>query len=403
MSDKNVNNEENKKITRRDFMKSASTALIGVGIGGYVTSCGDTSQSSISRSKKVRKHAENKKNTNIQVIDVHRHCLAQPSSALEGVMQSFFKYRINWEEDKNYTSVTVDGITSIAYSDLMDIDAQVKGQDEAGVTKSVLSGSMFLETLCQKMLFVPNEELNKRLNDATARLVAKYPEKLEFMVNINPFDTGSIKECERCFEELGAKGISIGTSWNGEFLDSPQLDYFWEYVQDRDVTLFLHPPLVPIGYHQMNTYKLEEMVGRPFDTTMTIARMIFSGVFDRYPRLKMVIPHMGGALPNVVGRLDFGYRLGYKGLPEGQAAVCERRPSEYLKMNLYVDTMGFSPAGIKHCIDLFGVDRVLFGSDYAAVPISPKEHIDIVKGLGLSQEDEEKILWKNANTLFRMV
>jgi predicted TIM-barrel fold metal-dependent hydrolase len=403
MSNKNMNSKENKKISRRDFMKNASTALIGVGIGGVVASCGDTSHPSISKAIKTKKDAEQKTNTNIKVIDVHRHCLTQPSSALEGMMKSLFKYRIDWEEEKDYTTVTVDGITSIAYSDLMDVDAQVKGQNEAGVTKSLLSGSMFLETLCQKMLFVPDEELNKRLNDATARLVAKYPEKLEFMVNINPFDTSSIKECERCFEELGAKGINIGTSWNGEFLDSPQLDYFWEYVQDKDVALFLHPPLVPIGYHKMNAYKLEEMVGRPFDTTMTVSRMIFSGVFDRYPRLKMVIPHMGGALPNVVGRLDFGYRLGYKGLPQGQAAVCERMPSEYLKMNLYVDTMGFSPAGIRHCIELFGADRVLFGSDYAAVPISPKEHIDIVKGLGLSQEDEEKILWKNASSLFRLV
>jgi predicted TIM-barrel fold metal-dependent hydrolase len=398
-----MNGKENKKISRRDFMKNASTALIGVGISGVVTSCTDTYHPSTSKAIKTKQNLKNKPNTNIEVIDVHRHCLTEPSSALEGMMQSLFKYRIDWKDEKDYTTVTVDGITSIAYSDLMDIDAQVKGQSEAGVTKSLLSGSMFLETLCQKMLFVPDQELNKRLNDATAHLVAKYPGKLEFMVNINPFDTSSIKECERCFEDLGAKGISIGTSWNGEFLDSPQLDYFWEYVQDKDVALFLHPPLVPIGYHKMNTYKLEEMVGRPFDTTMTVSRMILSGVFDRYPGLKMVIPHMGGALPNVVGRLDFGYRLGYKGLPQGQAAVCERTPSEYLKMNLYVDTMGFSAAGIRHCIELFGADRVLFGSDYAAVPISPKEHIDIVNGLGLSQEDEEKILWKNASSLFRLV
>ena len=82
--------------------------------------------------------------------------------------------------------------------------------------------------------------------------------------------------------------------------------------------------------------------------------------------------------------------------------MCERLPSEYLRTNLYVDTMGFSAAGIKHCIELFGVDRVLFGSDYPPVPISPREHIDIVKSLGLTREEEEKILWKNANSLFHL-
>jgi predicted TIM-barrel fold metal-dependent hydrolase len=111
---------------------------------------------------------------------------------------------------------------------------------------------------------------------------------------------------------------------------------------------------------------------------------------------------MGGALAMIVGRLDFGYRLGYRGLPKDQIPHRERKPREYFRTNLYVDTMSFAPAGIKHIIDLFGVDRVLFGSDYAAVPISPKEQVDMVKSLRLSHEDEEKMLWKNANTLFKM-
>lgn len=196
--------------------------------------------------------------------------------------------------------------------------------------------------------------------------------------------------------------ISITSSWAGEFLDSARLNPFWEYASAQDAAIFIHPPLLPIGSQQMNRYKLEEVVGRPFDTTMTIARMIYAGVFDRYPRLKVVLAHMGGGLPSVLGRLDFGYRLGYEGLPEGQAAICERKPSEYLRTNLYVDTMGFSPTGVQQAIELFGVDRVLLGSDYPAVPISPKEHIDLVKSLGLSQEDEAKILWKTANELFRL-
>ena len=214
------------------------------------------------------------------------------------------------------------------------------------------------------------------------------------------FDEGSIEECERCLRDHGAKGISIGTSWQGRFLDSPELDPFWEYAQDRGAAIFLHPPMVPIGHEQMNLYKLEEVVGRPFDTTMTVSRMIYSGVFDRHPGLRIVLPHMGGGLLNVIGRLDFSHRLGYEGLPEGQAAVCERKPSEYLRTNLHVDTMGFSAAGMRHCIEVFGADRVLFGTDYGPVPISPAEHIDLVKSLGLSPEDEAGIFWKNASDLF---
>ena len=397
--------KENKKISRRNFVKNTTAALIAGGLTVGANSHGSELPQQGDERKPGEESAQGsfRRDNHSLIIDVHRHCLLQPSAAMEGLMQSIFKYWIGWEEHEDATTVTIDGITIVAYPELIDLDAQVKGQDESGVTLSLLSASMFMETLCKKMIFIPDMELNKRVNDVSAGMVAKYPDKLNFMVNVNPFNSGSIEECERCFNELGAKGISLGTSWDGEFLDAHQLDRFWEYAEDKDEAIFLHPPLVPIGREKMNVYKLEEMVGRPFDTTMTVSRMIFSGVFDRYPKLKVVVPHMGGAIPNVIGRLDFGYRLGYKGFPEGQEAVCKRRPSEYLRTNLYADTMGFSAYGIQHCIDLFGVDRVLFGSDYAAVPIRPKEHVDIVRSLGLSREDEEKIFWKNANTLFRLL
>lgn len=336
----------------------------------------------------------------MKIIDVHRHCLAKPSSATKGIKRMILNKRINWKETPHYAVTTFKGISSIAYTDLMDIEAQVRGQDEAGITKSILSFSMALETMVRALFVVPEDKLARILNDATAAMVNKHPDRLDFMAVVNPFAKNCIRECERCIDELGAKGINISTSWNGKYLDSSELDCFWEFVEKRDVTVFLHPPQVPIGYKYMDAYKLEEMVGRPFDTTMTVARMIYAGVFDRYPKLNIVLPHMGGCLPMIDGRLDFGYRLGYKGLPKEQVPLCMKKPSEYFRTNLYVDTMGFSPAGIKHVIDLFGIDRVLFGSDYAAVPIHPKEHVDIIKKLGLSHKDEEKILWKNADRLY---
>jgi aminocarboxymuconate-semialdehyde decarboxylase len=390
--------ERNERISRRGFLKFAGTVAIGVGFGSClaldkaISKTIDSGESIIPKGSRFVS----------PVIDIHRHCMIEPSSTIEKVTRSILYMRLGIHEDDKYPSATLKGITSVIYPDFRDIDRQIQVQDEAGVTKSLLSFSMILETFNQALL-LPSEESAKRLNDATAALVAKYPAKLDFMVMVNPFEKSSVGECEHCFKEHGAKGISIGTSWKQEFLDSQKINPFWEYVQDKDAAIFLHPPFVPIGYRKMNIYKLEEMIGRPFDTTMTVARMIYSGVFDRYPRLKIVLPHMGGGLPNVVGRLDFGYRLGYNGLPEGQAAVCKRKPSEYLKTNCYVDTMGFSPEGIKHCIDLFGADRVLFGTDYGPVPISPKEHIDIIKTLRLSKQDKDRIFWKNANDLFKLM
>jgi hypothetical protein len=82
---------------------------------------------------------------------------------------------------------------------------------------------------------------------------------------------------------------------------------------------------------------------------------------------------MGGGLLAVIGRIDFTYRLGYGGLPEGEEAVCERKPSEYLRRNLWVDTMGFWPPHLREAVDVFGPDRVMLDSDYGPLPISPAE------------------------------
>ena len=395
---KNENEQsEDQSIGRRDFLKIAGMVAVGTAAGSsdpFATASAQTVDS--------RERVNSATNSAASpVIDIHRHCMFEPSSMIDRAAQALLFKRLGLKDDDKYPSATWKRITSLIYPDLRDIDLQVKVQDQAGVTKSLLSFSMLLETFCE-VLYQPSNWVATRMNDATAALVAKYPTKLAFMAMVNPFDKGSLTECERCFKEHRAKGICTGTSWKGEFLDSQDLNHFWEYAEDKGAPIFFHPPFVPIGWEKMNLYKLEEMVGRPFDTTMTAARMIFSGVFDRYPKLKIVLPHMGGALPNVIGRLDFGYRLGYSGLPLGQAAICKRKPSEYLKTNFYVDTMGFSALAIKYCIDLLGAERVLFGTDYGPVPISPKEHIDIVRSLGLSREDEDKILWKNSAELFKL-
>ena len=393
---------KNKTVSRRDFLKRTGAGLMGLGLGtlaasGAAASSGKKQERGGRPARKVRYATRSGSSC---VIDIHRHCMPETSSVGGGLTRSIAEMRMSLKETGRYSSATMKGITSIIYPEMRKIDLQIKGQDEAGVTLSLLSFSMGLETLCQALFFAPDKEVTRQFNDATAKMAAEYPGKLAFMVAVNPFDKSSIEECDRCFKEHDAKGIAIGTSWNGEFLDSRKMEPFWKYAQDRDIAIFLHPPLVPIGYAKMNIYRLEEMIGRPFDTTMTVARMIYSGVFDRHPELKIVVPHMGAALPNIVGRLDFGYRLGYDGLPKGEAAACRKKPSEYFRTNLYVDTMGFSALGVKYAIETFGIDHVLFGTDYAAVPISPREHVDIIKSLGLSKSDEAKVLGENANGVF---
>jgi hypothetical protein len=114
----------------------------------------------------------------------------------------------------------------------------------------------------------------------------------------------------------------------------------------------------------MDQFKLDELIGRPFDTAMTLARMILSGLFDRYPRLKIVVAHMGGGLLPCMGRLDFGWRLGCEGMPEDSVIRCKKLPSDYLRL-LHVDTMGFWAPHVREAVEVFGADRVMFGTTTA--------------------------------------
>jgi hypothetical protein len=109
--------------------------------------------------------------------------------------------------------------------------------------------------------------------------------------------------------------------------------------------------------------------------------MIFSGVFDRYPKLKVLFVHMGGALAPVICRLDWNWELNYDGIanpPIQKVDKNVRKPSEYFKSNIYVDCMGPSAIALKAMIETCGIDRVLFGSDFGPVPMSPKLHVDLI-------------------------
>ena len=117
-------------------------------------------------------------------------------------------------------------------------------------------------------------------------------------------------------------------------------------------------------------YRLNEAVGRPFDSTVNGARMIGSGVFDRHPKLQMLIVHMGGELASVLGRLEFNWHLNYNRVrnpPAARPYTNKRPPSDYFKTNILVDCMGFNPIGLRAAVEMCGVDRVVFGSDYGPI------------------------------------
>jgi aminocarboxymuconate-semialdehyde decarboxylase len=278
---------------------------------------------------------------------------------------------------------------------IFDLDALFKEQDEAGVDITVFGNNWIRSPEGYDPLRVVQE-----FNEHAAELTAKYPSRLLGLACSVPFDDGKIlQETERAIRDYKLKGIMINTSVNGEYLDSPRANSFFELVSKLNVPLFVHPPKFTIGNEKMEIFRLPEMIGRPFDTTLALTRFIFTGGFERFPNLKMVCAHVGGALPMLPGRYDFGSEL-RKDMSFGpwEPDVMTRPPASYMSQ-LYVDTVSYHPPAVQCAIDSMGVDHVVFGSDSPPVPLPLKRAVETVKRLKVSDEDKQKILGGNAARL----
>jgi aminocarboxymuconate-semialdehyde decarboxylase len=146
----------------------------------------------------------------------------------------------------------------------------------------------------------------------------------------------------------------------------------------------------------MDIFRLPELVGRPFDSTLSLARFILMGGFERHPTLKLVGAHMGGAISLLPGRLDFGYELRDDDtFGPWEPDVLTVPPSEHIT-KLYVDTMGFHPPAVMCCVGTVGVEHVVMGSDFPPVHVGVDRTVDLVRQLPLSLDDRADILGGNA-------
>lgn len=275
-------------------------------------------------------------------------------------------------------------------------------QGEGGIDLTVIGHPSVIERSLAKSP-APLLGVVHAYDDFVAGLVQAHKGRLAAMAVTYPFGGDPfIRELERAVNDLGLKGVMINPRYQEEFLDSPRATPFLEAACDLDIPVYLHPPIETIGAEYMREFRLIEMVGRPCETTLGLARLIYYGVLERFPRLKIVAAHVGGGIMMLPGRLDYGYEgrddhfFGIYG-PD----YLTMPPSEYLK-RIYVDTMSFHPPAVRCAIDTVGIDHVMLGSDFPPVPQPLKRTVDTVKALALPPADEAKVLGENAKKLFRI-
>ena len=231
----------------------------------------------------------------------------------------------------------------------------------------------------------------KEVNDDIADFVKEAPNRFAGMATLPVQDVNaSIAELDRAVNTLGLKGAELDTVVNGKTWDEPEFLPLFQAAQSMGATLFFHPqPQHNIMLERANRLALPNCIGVPLEDTLLVAALIFGGVMERCPDLKVCVAHGGGPACFGMGRMDRGWQV------RSEARVNISKPPSYYQSRLYYDIVVMSERALRFLIDQVGIKRVVLGSDYPFVPWDPSP-TGWLQGLeSLTQDEKDRILWKN--------
>lgn len=276
-------------------------------------------------------------------------------------------------------------------SEFYDLDDRLKTMDKIGVGMHALS-------LTQPMVYWADDELGLRLcvafNDAASEAHRKHPDRFIGFACLplqNP--NLALEELERVARLPGIRGIYMATAVRDRELSDRSFFPVYERIAELRLPIFLHPMM--INNERLMQYYLINLLGNPFDTAIAASHLIFGGVMDAFPQLEVSLPHAGGALPILRGRLDRGFEI------RGECRVIPRPPSGYLRRFTY-DTISYSEPIMDYLVGLVGAERIMMGSDYC-FDIAYNDPVKIVNGMkSVNDRQRQQILWGNAARLLRL-
>ena len=257
-------------------------------------------------------------------------------------------------------------------------------------------------------------EMSRIANDEMAELVAKHPDRFVGAVACLPMNDpdAALKEIDRAIKELGLVGVQIFTHVKGRALDHPDFLPVFEKMAQYDLPIWLHPGrnarFSDYPTEDESLYDIWHIFGWTYDSTAAMTRLVFTGIFDKHPNLKIITHHLGGLVPYTYGRIIQGYNKVGMRSEEGRKLLdrLERHPHEYFRM-FYADTATNGSVEALECgIRYFGADRVLFGTDMPfdseGGPVFVGETIRTMEEMDASPEDRNKIYEENIKRLLKL-
>ena len=283
-------------------------------------------------------------------------------------------------------------------------EGRIKDMDEAGIDIQVLSLSFPGVELFDA---VDGTSIAKTVNNNLSEVVNRYPERFAGFATLAPqAPEEAANELERAVTELGLKGAMINGNIRGEFLDDKKYWIIFEMAQQLDVPIYIHPKIPPadmikpyLAYPGLAT----AMSGFAAEASLHAMRLICSGVFDIYPGLKIILGHLGEALPFWLWRLDSRFQEEKASDPASAEAYknLQKNPSQYFKDNFFVTTSGmFWEPVLTFTCSVLGIDKVLFAVDYPYESI--KEAVEFIDSIPMGDNDKEQVCHLNAEKLLRL-
>ena len=341
-------------------------------------------------------------------IDLEAHFITQEYLDCFGTRQEFPTLEtIEDEKQRKFYRIQYGpGLSQTRSADLirrlLDLgEGRLKEMDAAGIDVQVLS---LIDPGCEQFEAEEATALVRRINDELFRAIEKYPDRFVGLATLAPQNPGAAAdELERTVRELGFRGVKINSNINGEYLDDEKYWCILERAERLGVPLNIHPtvPSYPmaISYADPYGYSLAgPSLGFAADTALHAMRLIYRGVFDKYPGLKIILGHGGEGLPFWLHRLDRGWLVPLT--PGEVGAKCQKKPSDYIKSNFLMTTSGmfFTPAFL--CVYLaLGADNFAFAVDS---PLTSEPAGQLMESMPICDEDKEKICHLNAEKLLKL-